>query len=47
MSLIWLFLKASRIVETPYDFAIGFILLDLDGVVTAEWLRIWLHLRGR
>ena len=47
MSLVFLCLKAMRIFETPTDFVFGAVLLNLDLLVLAEWLRLWWHRTGR
>ena len=48
MSLVFLVLKAARVIETPYDFPIAFLLVDLDLILAAELRRLWLyHRQGR
>lgn len=47
MSLLWLWLKATHIVETPYDWPIGLSLVALDLIWLGEWVRIGMARRGR
>lgn len=45
--LCFILLKAFRVWETPYDYAIGLGLLGLDVLGVAEWTRLWWHKTGR
>lgn len=47
MALAFLVLKVFHVVETDYDHVVALLLLGIDLIWLGEWVRIWLHLRGR
>ena len=47
MSLLFLWLKAAKIWESPYDHVIMFGLVQGDVIVGCELRRLWLHAKGR
>lgn len=46
MSLVLLVLKAATVWETPYDWALLLVVVDLDLLVLADWRRLWLYKRA-
>lgn len=47
MSLLFVLVKAWRAYESSHDLIIAMVLFDLDLLVLAEYLRIWMARRGR